>query len=119
MYPGVPGWNDGSLRPRLMVELGTYWQTNRAKHDGNPYRALFGWLCWATFDAANQAKGDQDLEAGILSGRTSAIIRLLLGADKPVHVLTPSATVRRIVDMTALTVADADSEAERKPGPSV
>jgi malate dehydrogenase (oxaloacetate-decarboxylating)(NADP+) len=30
---------------------------------------------------------------------------VLLGADKPVHVLTPSATVRRIVNMTALTVA--------------
>ncbi len=32
---------------------------------------------------------------------------MLLGAAKPVHVLTPSATVRRIVNMTALAVADA------------
>jgi malate dehydrogenase (oxaloacetate-decarboxylating)(NADP+) len=31
-----------------------------------------------------------------------------LGARKPVHILTPSTTVRRIVNMTALTVADAN-----------
>jgi len=32
---------------------------------------------------------------------------MLLGAAQPVHILTPSATVRRIVNMTALAVADA------------
>jgi malate dehydrogenase (oxaloacetate-decarboxylating)(NADP+) len=32
---------------------------------------------------------------------------ILLGAARPAHVLTPSATVRRIVNMTALAVADA------------
>jgi malate dehydrogenase (oxaloacetate-decarboxylating)(NADP+) len=34
---------------------------------------------------------------------------ILLGAAKPAHILTPSATVRRIVNMTALAVVDADS----------
>jgi malate dehydrogenase (oxaloacetate-decarboxylating)(NADP+) len=34
---------------------------------------------------------------------------MLLGAAKSVHILTPSATVRRIVNMTALTVVDAAS----------
>jgi malate dehydrogenase (oxaloacetate-decarboxylating)(NADP+) len=34
---------------------------------------------------------------------------ILLGAARPVHILTPSATVRRIVNMTALTVADANA----------
>lgn len=38
-----------------------------------------------------------------------AIGPVLLGAAKPVHILTPSATVRRIVNMTALTVADANA----------
>ncbi|GAB4179477.1 MAG: NADP-dependent malic enzyme [Rhodocyclaceae bacterium] len=32
---------------------------------------------------------------------------ILLGAAKPVHILTPTATVRRIVNMTALTVVEA------------
>jgi malate dehydrogenase (oxaloacetate-decarboxylating)(NADP+) len=32
---------------------------------------------------------------------------ILLGVARPVHILTPSATVRRIVNMTALTVVDA------------
>ncbi|WP_280151789.1 NADP-dependent malic enzyme [Piscinibacter sp. XHJ-5] len=34
---------------------------------------------------------------------------ILLGAAQPAHVLTPSATVRRIVNMTALAVVDAAS----------
>jgi malate dehydrogenase (oxaloacetate-decarboxylating)(NADP+) len=32
---------------------------------------------------------------------------ILLGAAKPVHIMTPSATTRRIVNMTALAVVDA------------
>jgi malate dehydrogenase (oxaloacetate-decarboxylating)(NADP+) len=32
---------------------------------------------------------------------------ILLGAQRPVHILTPTATVRRIVNMTALTVVEA------------
>ncbi|MGL6110829.1 MAG: phosphate acyltransferase, partial [Rubrivivax sp.] len=43
------------------------------------------------------------------SGGGIAIGPVLLGAAKPVHILTPSATVRRIVNMTALTVADANA----------
>ncbi|MDZ5458894.1 NADP-dependent malic enzyme [Azohydromonas lata] len=35
---------------------------------------------------------------------------VLLGAAKPAHILTPSATVRRIINMTALAVADAAAE---------
>ena len=34
---------------------------------------------------------------------------ILLGAAAPVHILTPSATVRRVVNMTALTVVDANA----------
>ncbi len=43
------------------------------------------------------------------AGGGIAIGPVLLGANKPVHVLTPSATVRRIVNMTALTVADSEA----------
>jgi malate dehydrogenase (oxaloacetate-decarboxylating)(NADP+) len=39
-------------------------------------------------------------------GSGVAIGPILLGCNKAVHVLTPSATVRRIVNMTALCVAD-------------
>jgi malate dehydrogenase (oxaloacetate-decarboxylating)(NADP+) len=41
------------------------------------------------------------------AGNNIAIGPILLGAAKPVHVLTASATVGRIVNMTALLVADA------------
>ncbi|MDO9112688.1 MAG: NADP-dependent malic enzyme [Polaromonas sp.] len=39
---------------------------------------------------------------------------MLLGAARPVHILTPSATVRRIVNMTALAVADAAEAADHR-----
>jgi malate dehydrogenase (oxaloacetate-decarboxylating)(NADP+) len=44
------------------------------------------------------------------AGNGIAIGPILLGCPKPVHVLTPSATVRRIVNMTALCVMDAVAE---------
>jgi len=41
------------------------------------------------------------------AGNNVAIGPVLLGCAAPVHILTPSATVRRIVNMTALTVMEA------------
>jgi malate dehydrogenase (oxaloacetate-decarboxylating)(NADP+) len=41
------------------------------------------------------------------AGNGVAIGPILLGCSRAVHILTPSATVRRIVNMTALCVADA------------
>ncbi|MDO5288253.1 MAG: NADP-dependent malic enzyme [Pseudomonadota bacterium] len=46
----------------------------------------------------------------VAAGGGIAIGPVLLGAAKPVHILTPSTTVRRIVNMTALTVADANAQ---------
>ena len=43
------------------------------------------------------------------AGGNIAIGPVLLGAAKPVHILTASTTVRRVVNMTALTVADANA----------
>ena len=41
------------------------------------------------------------------AGNNVAIGPILLGVNAPVHILTPSATVRRIVNMTSLVVVDA------------
>nr|WP_315596350.1 NADP-dependent malic enzyme [uncultured Cupriavidus sp.] len=43
----------------------------------------------------------------VAAGNNVAIGPILLGVKAPVHILTPSATVRRIVNMTALVVVDA------------
>ncbi len=43
----------------------------------------------------------------VAAGHGVAIGPVLLGCARPVHILTPSATVRRIVNMTALAVVDA------------
>ncbi|WP_426175040.1 NADP-dependent malic enzyme [Massilia sp. TWR1-2-2] len=63
-------------------------------------------LVMPNIDAANIAYNLLKTAAG--SG--IAIGPVLLGCAKPVHILTPSATVRRIVNMTALCVVDAVSQ---------
>src|SRR5262249_13523341 len=60
-------------------------------------------LVMPTLDAANISFNLLKVTGG--SGITVGPI--LLGAARPVHVLTPSATVRRIINMTAVTVVDA------------
>jgi malate dehydrogenase (oxaloacetate-decarboxylating)(NADP+) len=62
-------------------------------------------LVMPTLDAANIAFNLLKTAAG--GGVT--IGPMLLGAARPVHILTPSATVRRLVNMTALVVADANA----------
>ena len=66
-------------------------------------------LIMPTLDAANIAFNL--LKAAVGSGITLGPI--LLGIAKPAHILTPSATVRRIVNMTALTSVDASVERQR------
>ena len=79
-----------------------------ARHKLMPFSSLNGeanLLVMPNIDAAN-------ISYNLLktaSGGGIAIGPVLLGAAKPVHVLTPSATVRRIVNMTALAVADANA----------
>jgi malate dehydrogenase (oxaloacetate-decarboxylating)(NADP+) len=62
-------------------------------------------LIMPTLDAANISFNLLKTAAG--DGVT--IGPILLGAARAVHILTPSATVRRIVNMTALTVVDANA----------
>jgi malate dehydrogenase (oxaloacetate-decarboxylating)(NADP+) len=62
-------------------------------------------LVMPTLDAANISFN----LLKIASAENVTIGPILLGAARPVHILTPSATVRRIVNMTALTVADANA----------
>ena len=73
-----------------------------------PNSALIGeanLLVFPNIDSANIAYNLLKTAAG----GNIAIGPVLLGANKPVHILTASTTVRRIVNMTALTVADANA----------
>jgi len=62
-------------------------------------------LIMPTLDAANIAFNLLKVAAG----DNVTIGPILLGAARPAHILTPSATARRIVNMTALTVVDANA----------
>ncbi|MCW5660910.1 MAG: NADP-dependent malic enzyme [Burkholderiaceae bacterium] len=80
----------------------------RYRHELMPRTTLSGeanLLVLPNIDSANIAYNllKQAAGGGI------AIGPILMGPSKPVHILTPSATVRRIVNMTAVTVADANA----------
>ena len=82
---------DGAMRAALMPH-------STLKGDANL-------LVLPNIDAANIAYNLLKTAAG----GGIAIGPVLLGAAKPVHILTASATVRRLVNLTALTVADANA----------
>ena len=63
-------------------------------------------LIMPTLDAANIAFN----LLKTASGDGITIGPILLGARKPAHILTPTATVRRIINMTAVAVVDAQAQ---------
>jgi len=91
---------DGEMHGDLALD-------GKQRHGVMPHGALTGdanLLVFPNIDAANISYNLLKTAAG----GGIAIGPVLLGAAKPVHVLTPAATVRRIVNMTALTVVDAN-----------
>lgn len=83
----------------------------RIRKQNYPFSTLTGsanLLILPTLDAANIAFNLLKTATG-----SASLGPILLGADKPVHILTPSATARRIVNMTALTVNDAQEMQEQ------
>ena len=83
---------DPALRNSLMPE--------------SPLKADANLLVLPNIDAANISYNLLKTAAG----NGIAVGPILLGCKRPVHILTPSATVRRIVNMTALCVMDAVAE---------
>jgi len=79
--------------------------TRRAAFPNSTLSGEANLLLMPTVDAANIAFNLLKTAAG----DGIALGPILLGSAKPVHILTPSATVRRIVNMTALTVVDANA----------
>jgi len=64
-------------------------------------------LVMPTLDAANIAFN----LLKVTGGQGVTVGPILLGAARPVHILNPQATVRRIVNMTAVAVAEANAQA--------
>jgi malate dehydrogenase (oxaloacetate-decarboxylating)(NADP+) len=103
MDPGleVEGEMHGDAALSEEVRLATF-PHSRLKGEANL-------LIMPTADAANIAFNLLKVTVG--GGVTLGPI--LLGVAKPVHILTPSATVRRIVNMTALTAVDCIVQKQR------
>ena len=73
---------------------------------GNRLKGAANLLVMPNLDAANISFNLLKAAAG----DSITIGPMLLGAAKPVHIITPSSTVRRIVNMTALIVVDAGAQ---------
>jgi malate dehydrogenase (oxaloacetate-decarboxylating)(NADP+) len=69
-------------------------------------------LVMPTLDAANISFN----LLKVVGGAGITVGPILLGAAKPVHILTPTATVRRIINMTALCVLDAQEYEKQAAG---
>jgi len=87
---------DTALDPKLLEQV----------MPDSPLKGDANLLVMPNIDAANIAYN----LLKTASGNGVAIGPILLGCAKPVHILTASATVRRIVNMTALCVMDAMSD---------
>ena len=70
------------------------------------------WRCQPAGHAQHR-RGQHLLQPAQDRGGGNIAIGPVLLAAQPVHILTASATVRRIVNMTALTVADANASDRR------
>jgi malate dehydrogenase (oxaloacetate-decarboxylating)(NADP+) len=66
-------------------------------------------LIMPNVDAANITFNAMRIAAGAGAG-VATVGGILLGAARPAHIMTSSATVRRIVDMTAFAVAEAGAQ---------
>jgi malate dehydrogenase (oxaloacetate-decarboxylating)(NADP+) len=84
-------------------------EVRRAMFPNSRLKGEANLLIMPTLDAAN-------ISFNLLKGAAGGGLTLgpiLLGVARPAHILTPSATVRRIVNMTALTVVDANVDRQR------
>jgi malate dehydrogenase (oxaloacetate-decarboxylating)(NADP+) len=92
---------DGEMHGDLALDA----EARKASMPNSTLQGNANLLVLPNIDAANIAYNLLKTAAG----GNIAIGPMLLGAAKPAHVLTASATVRRIVNMTALTVMEANT----------
>ncbi len=102
----VEGEMHGDAALSEQVRLQTF-PNSRLKGDANL-------LMMPTLDAANIAFN----LLKTASGNGITIGPILLGTAAPVHVMTPSTTVRRLVNMSALTVVDAHAARGDREAPA-
>ncbi len=81
-------------------------EVRQAAFPGSRLKGEANLLIMPTLDAANIAFN----LLKTASGDGITIGPILLGAAKPAHILTPTATVRRIINMTAVAVVDAQAQ---------
>jgi malate dehydrogenase (oxaloacetate-decarboxylating)(NADP+) len=93
---------DGEMHGDVALDA----HTLRQAMPDTPLKGDANLLVFSSMDSANIAYNLLKVAAG----NGVAIGPILLGCARAVHVLTPSATVRRIVNMTALAVVDAVSQ---------
>ncbi len=99
-----------AIAPDLQVEGEMHADAALSEHlrlsifPGSRYKGSANLLIMPNLDAANIAFNL--IKASSSDHQAATVGPVLLGADKPIHVLTPTATARRIVNMTALTVAE-------------
>jgi hypothetical protein len=78
-YSFPVGWNDVSLPPRLVADLGEFWRTHRSKWADDAVAVLLEWLTCMFAEKWKAADGDDQLLAASFGPTITDTVRRLVG----------------------------------------
>ena len=81
-YRTIKGYNEHTLRFRLMADLGEYWQSHRSKWNDDPVCVMFEWLAVTLAEKVKLADGD-DMLLGVMMGpAVEYCTKVVLGTER-------------------------------------
>lgn len=81
-FKTVMGYNEVSLKYKLMADLGEFWQKNRERWGDDAVCVLFEWLFVMLADSYKKADGDEMLLEVMLKPCVQYAVRVLLGIEE-------------------------------------
>lgn len=81
-YKPIAGYNDVSLGPKLMADLGQFWIDRRAEWGDDPVAVLFDWLGAIVMDGVRRADGDDVLLGVMIKPTVQYAVAVLLGIER-------------------------------------
>lgn len=81
-YKTIAGYNEVRLPAKLRVDLGEFWQKQRAKWGDDPVCVFFEWLFVHTAEFIKRADGDDMLLEVMLKPTAQQAVKVLLGIEQ-------------------------------------
>lgn len=81
----IKGYNETSLKGKLMADLGDFWRVQRSDWNDDPAAVLFWLLFVQLVEALKRADGDEVLFGVIMRPHIQGVVQRLLGIERRVH----------------------------------